>query len=163
MTKTKTTLKSLIKAKKLDYVNFNITAKNFPAPKEIGTDFKLFHFDKSIASEDVIKAMEAEGYHPADLYELLSFDWNGTDWVAALGSVCEVDGYRVVPHLDGGGSGRGLGLGWWVDGWDSLCRFLAVRLSSDAKTSALGHSGILSLEAAIKMVKDEGFTIVKII
>lgn len=151
MTKTKIPkLSSLIKEKKFDYVNSDITDTLFSVPKEIGTDFKLYHFDRYISSEDAIKEMEKDGYKPANIYELLTWTgWNDNDWVVALGSVGKVDGDRRVPYLDGSGSRRDLHLRWFGLGWDALCRFLGVRnLSSesvvlgDSVPVTLGHSAL---------------------
>lgn len=149
-------LKDLIKG--FDYVNPNITVENFPVPEEIGTDFKLFHFDRYISSDNAIKEMEKEGYKPARLYELLTWkDWNDKDWIVALGSVCEVDGDRRVPCLSRYDSERRLSLDWWGGDWYAFCRFLAVRngsrklgSSESPSTSvslALGH-----LDAALEII-----------
>lgn len=142
-------LSSLIKKGNLGYVNSNITAELFPAPKIIRNDFKLYHFNKRISSEDAVKEMEKDGYAPANIYELLSWkEWNGTDWVVGLGSVHWVDGDRHVPCLTRGGSERILYLSWWDADWDSDCRFLGVRNSelgsSDTRT---GHLETLALGA----------------
>lgn len=135
-------LKELIKSKKFDWVNSDITKEKFP-PQEISTDFKLFHFDRFLSSKDAIKEMYQEGYRPANIYELLTWkDWNNKDWVVALSSVAEVSGRRSVACLDGSGSGRGLGLGWFNAGWDGSYRFLAVR-NLNLKPS---ESGLLPLE-----------------
>src|ERR1700744_2019666 len=132
MTKT-ITLKSLIKSKKFDWANPNITEDTFPLTPIRSSDYKLYHFDRYISSEDAIKEMEKEGYVPANIHELLLWkDWNDKDWVVALGSVGKVDGNRLVPCLDGSGSGRGLYLYRFGDVWSSSYRLLAVRnLSSD--------------------------------
>lgn len=143
-------LSSLIKSHKFDWVNPDITEDNFPTPKEIRTDFKLCHFDRYIPSEDAIKEIEKDGYSPATIYELLSWEgWNDKDWVVALGSVAGVDGGRRVAALYRRGSERGLDLRWFGSGWSAVCRFLAVRNSplkpSDAFDSALGTSDTLAL------------------
>ncbi len=128
-------IKDLIDSKKLDWVNDNISSKNFPEQPIRSSDYKLFHFDKYISSEDAVKEMEAEGYSPANIFELLGWkDWNEKDWVVGLGSVCEVRGHRFVPSLRRGASGRHLGLGFWDDGWGGRFRFLACKLSSGTKS-----------------------------
>lgn len=128
-------LSSLIEMKKFNYVNSDITEKLFPFPKEVGNDYKLFHFDRHISSEDAIKEMEKEGYRAANIYELLLWpNWEDKDWVVALGSVGEVGGDRHVPCLDRNDSKRDLDLYWWGDGWNADYRFLGVRnLSSEPK------------------------------
>ena len=53
--------------------------------------------------------MAKDGYHPATAWDLLTWkEWNGTDFVAALGSVGKVGGGLSVPYLLGYGSGRNL-------------------------------------------------------
>ncbi len=151
-TKTKTkSLEQLIKSGKFTYVNSHITPENFPEEEIRSTEYKIFHFpSRIISSKDVIKEMEKEGYSPTNIYELLSWpEWNGKDWVVGLGSSCVVGGGRNVPYLDGWGSERDLGLGWFERGWGDDYRFLAVRNSGakdlGSKKEALGPSEPLSL------------------
>jgi hypothetical protein len=126
-------LKKLIESKKFDWVNSNITEDLFPLVKRKHKGYKLFHFDRYISSEAVIREMEKEGYMPANTLELLEWkDWNDKDWVVALGSVGGVYGSRFVPGLDGGDSLRGLRLDHWGGGWLSRCRFLGVRNCTSA-------------------------------
>ncbi len=121
------TLKQLIDSKKFDWVNSDIE-KNFKLEKVRNLEYKLFHFDKYISSENTIKEMEKDGYIPANLTELLSWkDWNGKDFVVALGSVAGVGGDRRVACLRRDDSGRRLDLGWFDAGWGGSVRFLAVR------------------------------------
>lgn len=153
-------LKDLIEKGKFTYVNPNITLENFPVEPVRSEDYKVFHFDRFISSEDAVKEIEAAGYLPANIYELLSWkEWNGKDWVVALGSSCGLDGDRRVPDLDGWGSGRRLDLGWWVGGWRDRCRFLAVRNSTGAiepKNTVLSPLDTLTLcphcEKKVKIV-----------
>ncbi len=137
------TLQSLIKSKKFDWVNSDIE-KNFKLGNVRG-EYKLFHFDRYISSDDAEKEMAKAGYLPANLTELLSWpDWNDKDWVVALGSVAEVRGGRSVPCLGRSGAGRGLSLGWGDGGWDADYRFLAVR-NSESKKLSTGSSDSLTL------------------
>lgn len=156
-------LSKLIKDHKFDWVNSDITDNLFPEPETISSDFKLYHFNRYISSEDAIKEMESDGYRPANAWELLSWkEWNKTDLVVALGSVGEVDGCRRVLYLSRGVSGRGLSLDWWDGGWTARCRFLGVRnLSSDTRASESSPSDTLTLEAAIAKVKSEGYKVIK--
>ena len=130
------TLAQLIEKGKFDYVNSSITEDLFPAPKTLHTDYKLFHFNKFISSQEAIVAIKKEGYIPATLHELLMWEeWNDKDTVVALGSSAHVDGHRGVPGLYGFGAERGLHLGWWRFDWHGDCRFLAVRnLPLDTQT-----------------------------
>lgn len=121
--------------KDFDWVNSDIEA-NFPLEERKHGEYKLFHFDRYISSEDAIEEMKKKGYVPVTLLELLEWKkWNGKDWVVALGSVAEVDGRLYVPYLGGDGSERYLYLGWWGDVWDAYYRFLGVALSSETKSS----------------------------
>jgi hypothetical protein len=158
-------LSSLIKQAKFDWVNNSITDILFKTPKEISTDFKLYHFNRYISSEDAIKEMEKDGYKAVNAWELIKYaieGWNRNDLVIGLGSVAEVDGARYVPYLDRGGSERSLYLDYWDDDWDSYCRFLGVRnFKSGNSEKALGDSDTLTLENAIKIVKEAGYVIYK--
>lgn len=132
------TLETLIKKWKFDHISSDITDDQFSQPTKLGTDYKLYLFDRYISSEDAIKEMENEGYRPANIYELLLWkEWNEKDWVVALGSVGLVSGGRGVPCLDEVGSKRCLGLYWWDGDWNGYYRFLAVRNSS-SETKVFG-------------------------
>jgi hypothetical protein len=156
------TLQQLIQEKNFDYVNSNITDTLFPIPTmEEEVEYDLVHLNKYISSEDAIKELSKDGWRPATLYDLLKYDWNGTDWVVALGSVAGVGGIRLVPCLFRRGSERRLNLSWFRGGWGSICRFLRVRTLplKSSENQALGHSEILTLEKAIDFIKTLGWTI----
>lgn len=155
-------LASLIKKRKFDWVNSSITEEAFPPQEVRSSDYKLFHFDRFISSDDVISQMQEEGYEPANLYELLSWDeWNGEDWVVALGSVAKVNGSRYVPCLNRGGAGRDLYLDIRDVGWNGFFRFLGVRTSGTQNLETSSDALPLELESAIKKVKDAGYRIIK--
>lgn len=141
-------LEKLIEKGKFDYVNINITEEKFPLVKiPKNRKYKVFHFDRYISSEDAIREIRSKGYELGTIYDLLSFDWDGKDWMIALGSVAEVDGGRGVACLGRGGSERSLGLGWFDGGWGADDRFLAFATSpSDTRSSvALSPSDSLIL------------------
>lgn len=147
------TLKSLIDSWKFDWVNSDIE-KNFKLNPIRSSDYKLFHFDESISSENAIAEMEKEGYSPANAIELLSWkDWNDKDFVIAIGSAVEVDGGRYALCLLEIASKRRLGLLWFDGDWIARYRFLAIRnLSLNTKTlekSELGNLDSLKLEKDI--------------
>ena len=54
---TKTTLVSVIKSLKFDWMNDDIE-KHFTYEKPRSSDYKLFHFDRLIESDEVVKEME---------------------------------------------------------------------------------------------------------
>jgi len=162
-TKTKVSLKDLIKKMKFNWVNSDITPENFPQEDIRSSDYKLYHFDKYITSENAVAEMQKEGYQPANIYELLSWkDWNGKDFVVGLGSSCALSGRRFVPCLHDW-DGRHLNLVWWDGGWYGFYRFLAVRASSletkPSGTVALSPSD--TLQKAIDEVKKAGYKVIK--
>lgn len=158
-------LKQLIKKGKFKYVNTEIDEKNFPS-QEVSKDFKLFHFDREISSENATEEIEKEGYRPANLYELLTYaekEWDGKMYVVALGSVWRRLGGRGVPILWYDSSGRGLRLDWFECGWILDYRFLAVRKPG---TGNLGGSEIAEhpdIEFRIKKLEKDMEKLKKII
>ncbi|MCR4280067.1 MAG: hypothetical protein NUV82_01420 [Candidatus Komeilibacteria bacterium] len=132
------TLKKMIEAGKYDLVNRCITEENFPlsnelAGKKTSVSAKLFHFDRSISSEDAISEMDRAGYRPATLAELLALGEAQPELqrqfpIIALGSVWrDAYGDRDVPELSVDGYERRLFLDWFDRDWDARCRFFAVR------------------------------------
>lgn len=134
---------------RFEYVNSDIEP-NFTIEEPRSQEYKLYSFDIYISSEEVVAEMERDGYAPATLGELLYWEgWNEQDWVVGLGSVAEVNGYRRVPDLYGGSSGRDLRLRWWGSGWDRSCRFLAVRTESLESQGGLSEPLALPKELVI--------------
>ncbi len=126
-------LQKLIQKLNFSYVNPSITEANFP---DVGvkTDFTVYDFKKNVSSEFAIEQMAKKGDRPANLRELLTYlekQWNGKDWMVALGGPVwrDSDGDRGVPYAWGGGGWRGLNLYYFGGGWFSNYRFLAVRNS----------------------------------
>lgn len=137
-----TVLQRLVRAGKYDWVNENITDENFPVPEDfvLGTDPKVFHFNRNISSEEAVKEMDKEGYRPATTWDLLDYGAKNPEEqrkfpIVGLDSVGKVSGYLRVPCLDRVDSERDLSLSWWDGEWDSRCRFLAVR-KKVSRTSA---------------------------
>ena len=128
-------LGQMIAGGKYDWVNENITRENFPTTGQGKQEREvvLFHFNRFISSDDVIKEMASAGYRPAMLEELLALGETQPELqrqfpIVALGSVWRVSGgFREVPYLDGCGAGRYLGLRCFGGGWCGGCRFAAVR------------------------------------
>jgi len=128
-------LSDLIASLKLDWVNDNITEKNFPVlPKdEIQSEkeYKLFHFGRSISSEVAIVEMQKENFRPATTRELLSWalkNWDGKTVVVALGQIWRDSGaYRNVSVLYFGDDEHRLDLRWFGNVWNDRYRFLGVR------------------------------------
>lgn len=131
-------LKQMIAAGHYDWKNDDITAKRFPIKGEgvVAYEARYFNFDHNISSEDAKKEIEsadtANPWSAAKIEHILSFGAKYPEEqrkypIPGLGSVAKVYGYRRVPCLRRSGSKRGLGLRWWIGGWGSVCRFLAVR------------------------------------
>jgi hypothetical protein len=137
------TLEAMIATGKYDWKNDDITAKRFPLTGEglVEVEACLFHFDRSISSEDAVKAIETADkqnpWTPGQIEHVLSFgaffpEEQRKYPVVGLGSVVEVSGLRHVPELWEDGAGRRLDLSWWKGDWDEDYRFLAVRKVSAA-------------------------------
>ena len=132
------TFDQMIAACRCDCVNSDLTKARFPIKGDGKVEFesKLLGFDKSISSDEVVviirSADKARPWEPAQTEHLLAFgavypDEQRKYLIAALGSVGEVLGDRLVPCLSRSGSERFLCLCWFNDVWVSHCRFLAVR------------------------------------
>lgn len=127
-------LAEMIRVGSYDWVNVNIKEANFPMPEgfTLGTEPKLYHFNRSISSENAIEEMKKDGFRPATIWDLLDYGAKNPELqrlfpMVALGSVEEVGGNRSVACLYGGGAKRYLSLGWFVIDWGDDHRFLAVR------------------------------------
>ncbi len=128
------TLEEMIAAGRYDWKNDDITTKRFPVKGEGKKEVEItvVHFNRVIESDEAIKEMDALGYRPATIEELLGFGKEHPDLqrsfpIIALGSVGEVRGHRGVPYLRGRGSRRNLDLRWFDHGWSADCRFAFVR------------------------------------
>ncbi|MCG2694619.1 hypothetical protein L6261_00860, partial [Candidatus Parcubacteria bacterium] len=119
---------------KYDWSNSDVTSKNFPR-SENGTkgerEVALFHFNKTMTSEQVIAEMDKVGYRPATIWELLGLGIAQPNLqrefpIIALGSVCVLDGLRLVAILCRYAVGRYLSLGWFGGDWRDVCRFAGV-------------------------------------
>ena len=133
------TLAQMIVAGHYDWENDDISGKNFSVQGKgvVQYEAKLFHFNRGISSEQVVKEIKAAGWEPGKIEHVLSFGAKFPEEqrkypVIGLGSVARVRGGRRVPCLCRRGAGRGLDLDWWDDGWGGGYRFLAVRKLSSA-------------------------------
>ena len=147
-------IQKLIKPLKFTYVNSNITDSNFPDDGRRGKELKIFKFTDYWTTEQGIEKMKSEGYRPATVHELLLWlekNWNGLDWIVALGSI-----YRGrVVCADGSTVGRDLGLGSTGGRWRSDYFLLGVaEYPSEAlNSSTLKLSDTLPLELIINNIK----------
>lgn len=142
--------------KQFDYVSDIFDGRPWTKHESIPVDeptasvsqMEMFHFDRSITSEEVIKE-KSETHRPATHEELYVYAKENPDagkefWIVALGSFAMYGGDRYVAVLGAGDGGRIFSNYWFVSVWDADDRFLFVRKSS-LDTQTLGTSGPLVL------------------
>lgn len=100
--------------------------------KDYKARYKIFYFDKSIGSKNAIRAMNAKGFRPGNVNELLKLGeiYNHPSDIVALGSTwLNKCNKKEVPALMVGTSGRKLFLLYFDSsyGWGSGWGFLAVK------------------------------------
>lgn len=126
-----------IKAGKYDWVNEDITDKNFPSTEKGNEEIEyvLFAFDRSISPEKAIKEMKKVDSRPATMKELLSFGEKHPEIVVdspfttAHGSFARLGGGRYVGCLYWRGSKIHLNhVDYFASGSGGSCRFLAVKI-----------------------------------
>ncbi len=131
-------LEQMIAVGNYDWTNDHITSKWFTIVGKGKVEFEdtIFHFDRDISSEDVVKEILAADiknpWEPGKIENILAYGAKNPEEqrkfpIVGLGSVGEVGGSRDVPYLGRDDSGRRLGLDWWDGGWYARCRFLGVR------------------------------------
>jgi len=119
--------------------NSNLTEKRFPVTAEqVGDwEWKIFHFDRDISSEEAIRLMKEDGYDAGQIGHILVFGEKYPEEqrkfpIIGLGSVAEVDPDRCVPGLWCVDGRSELFLRWFDGVWLRRCRFLGVRRRSVA-------------------------------
>ena len=128
-------LPQMIAAGKYDWVNPDITEKNFPLDKRKGTvevQPELIHIGHNISSDDALQELDGRGYRAATAEELLAFGAKYPDKqrefpIVALGTGRHLFDERHVLYLDRDRSERFLNLCWFDLDWIDNYRFLAVR------------------------------------
>lgn len=129
-------LSNMIKAGNYDWVDGDIDADHFPVKGEgkYRVSVILFHFNRCMKSNNVIAAMDEQGFRAARIEELLALGAEHPDLqrefpIVAFGSVWwDPDGHRHVPSAwSSAGRRYYLGLHWLENDWNSDCRFAAVR------------------------------------
>lgn len=128
------TVEELVREGKFNWSNSDITSKNFPkhGGKTEKREISLFHFNKTMTSDQVIDEMDKAGYRPATIWELLCLAVAQPNIqrefpVIALGSVCVIGGNRHVADLCRLAGWRYLDLLWFGHVWNDRCRFAGVR------------------------------------
>lgn len=125
------TIEQLVEAGQYDWVNGVINSRNFLSREkgEVQIDIHLLNFDRT-SSEDIISAMDRQGFRPASLEELLALgaaypDLQRENPIVALGSTYPID--QGVPCLSRNDGYRRLSLIWFEGDWGPSWRFAAVR------------------------------------
>jgi hypothetical protein len=138
----RTMLQRLIDSGKYDWIHHRITDKTFPIPENpvFGHYPKVYHFNRDISSEDVIKEMDKEGYRPAMTWDLLDYGAKNPKEqrnypIVGLGSVAESEDGRALLCLSRCLAGRSLDVFWSAGNWTARYRFLAVRKKKVTKPS----------------------------
>ncbi len=124
-----------IAAGKYDWVNNDITQKNFPTNRsgKAEVEIELVHFNRVVSTKEALAELDKRGLRPAELHELLAFGANHPELqrefpIIGLASVWQDSyGSRFCPYLFWSGSERYLRLFWLGSGWSVYCRFAAVR------------------------------------
>ena len=119
--------------------NSDLTEKKFlVTADQVGEwEWKLFHFNRRISSEDAFGLIQEDGFEPGQIGHILTFgEINPEEQrkypIIGLGSVAEVLLDRFVPVLWYDDDRRGLCLSWFDRYWGDRCRFLGVRRRSVA-------------------------------
>jgi hypothetical protein len=131
------TIQEMIGAGNYDWVHSDVTEECFSLPselkgKKVSISTKLFHFNSSIDSEDVIFEMNKANFRPATLAELLALGENYPKLqkefpIVALGSVWNHEsGEHYVPIISFDGLRRKFHLRWFNVVWHSDYYFLGV-------------------------------------
>ena len=114
--------------------NDKLTEEAFPVTQDQFGDLelKLFHFNRSLSSDQAIQEIRDSGYKPAETGDLLAFgeafpDVQRRHPVIGLGRVVDIDGSLSVPALWFDGDRRTLDLIWFDGDWHRNYRFLGVR------------------------------------
>lgn len=130
------TLEEMITTGRYDWWSHDITAERFQVGGKGQQEvwIELLHYGKNMSSDAVLADMDARGYRPAKIEELLALGAQHPDEqrkypIPGLGSSCQLFGDRYVPSLDLNGDGRDLILDYNDREWGGYCRFGAVRKS----------------------------------
>lgn len=113
----------------------DLTEERFPVTRDQPGEQaqKLFHFGRSISSEEAIRLIREDGFEPGRIGDILAFGENFPERqrrnpIVGLGSVAEVDLKLSVPALWFDGERRTLDVIWYDGDWHRNYRFLGVRL-----------------------------------
>lgn len=162
-TKTKDILKSLKDTGRILYVDEKI-AKS--APQNTG-ELEFFHLDRYITPQELADEYEKRGLMPASIFSLCEYDKTNREDLDKMEPVAtqwkdREDKWCYAIFLRGGDE-REVGVSRRGFRWGRNCRFAGVRKSSEPRPIETLESSPLSLESAIKLVKEAGYQVSKII
>jgi hypothetical protein len=123
--------------------NSDLTEPRFPVDSEQSGAFeqRLFHFNRSLSSDQAICEIRDAGYEPGRIGDILVFGERYPEEqrrhpVIGLGSVASIDRIASVPALWFDGDRRTLDLIWYDGDWHRNYRFLGVRRTDVAPPAA---------------------------
>jgi len=125
-------LADMIEASHYDWVSDAVNERNFLWSELVpGFGLKLYHFGHTVSLEDAVAAMDADGYRPGKLVDLIDYGAKNPEEqrkyrIIALGSIGHVDGHHHVACLGEWRGKRILYPVFFADDWDGTYRFLAV-------------------------------------
>ncbi|TAL49202.1 hypothetical protein EPN83_01530 [Patescibacteria group bacterium] len=133
------TTEEMVRACQYDCANPDITEEHFPRPRTSGVvkgDYKLFHFNRNISSDQAVREIRAEGFELTGAHEILVFREKFPEeqrkfTIVGLGDPLwrrDRYGYRHVVVLRRHEARRSADLTLWEVVWPPLYRFLARRL-----------------------------------
>lgn len=114
--------------------NGDLTEERFPVTEDQcgAREQKLFHFNRSLSSDQAIQEIREAGYEPGRIGDILVFGEvfqaeQRRHPIIGLGSAVMVDRSLSVPALWFDGDRRTLDLIWYDGDWHRNYRFLGVR------------------------------------
>lgn len=120
-------VEELVREGDFDLRNSNIVSCNFPNPKNgrrSGKELVLFHFGKSMFSEEAIAEMDKENCEPATIWDLLAFA-KAKPSLQRQFPIVAIE--PSVPYLYGDYDVRGVDLHDFAEIWPEHCHFLGRR------------------------------------
>ncbi len=117
-----------------DWVKDEINSRNFPVKRSgmRNVTIEIVTFDMALSTGGVLDGLSGEGYHPAELLELLAFGEAHPHIqleapLIALGSVWQGWGVIFSPYLGGEHGRRQLLIHSITNDWASDTRFVVVQ------------------------------------
>ncbi len=130
----------LINKAKFDWVNSDVNEKNFPIKIKTNRKVivKLFHFNRYVLSQNIIREIKKSGYRLAFIEELIAFAISYPNLqksfpIVALGSEWKQNKNKVVvPEIYWHGPGHSLSICGRDGGWEGFWRFVAIKENNNS-------------------------------